>query len=186
MFKNINSSSFYLNSFILDISSSIINYIKNNNLHAFGEHFESAYNKNYFFSNNYSYRAQSNDVVETMLQNTSTLLHQFSDLDCCFSHDQDYVLETRKLLEEYIRDVLDYIDNCHIPNRLSLLSKEFQEDYAATYENLINNHSDVLEAENSIRCWQGAIADEAMHEIVCMMRCTYIKYLQKNLNKITI
>lgn len=178
MFKDKDSKSYYLHSFLLGIAIPLRAYIKNNNLYELAGHFAASYIKNYFFNNNYFYTAQTDVPEEVMLELTSALFQQLNNLDCCPSHDMHYEEHTLGELKNYISKLLDYIDACQILARLSHLPKEFHEDYAITYNNLIQGNIDLAEAKKSMLHWEGAIADDTMQEILFLMCYSYLKHLK--------
>lgn len=176
MSKDNNSPTYYLNSVLLDVYGALIAYKKNNDLYALSEHFNNDMIGSYQY-----YTAQNESKIEKLLASTSALACQLSMLDCCPAHDECYEHETRQQVEEYMPSLIAYVDSCNIPSLLdqlfSHLVSAFQEDYANTYQRLINNEIDLLEAKKSIAYWQGAISDEALQEAVMLMQYSYFKYL---------
>jgi hypothetical protein len=166
------SPSYYLHSFLLDIIYALIAYKKSNDLHVLAEHFITACRKD-----TEPDQREYDSKVRMLLESTYILSSQLSMLDCCPAHDAGYEDETRHDVEQYMPGVIDYVDSCNISSRLSVFAPLFQDDYAVTYQRLIHNEIDLLQAEKSILCWQGAISDDALQEAVFLMRYSYLKHL---------
>lgn len=166
-FLELNTSLNNTNTFLLDISLPIINYLINKN-DDFQELFEQAcYNNRRF-----ACESLEHDLFEKSFE----FLHS---MGCggCEHCNIEFQHQIAGALHEYCLFLLQFVNKDDFHTTLITLSPAFADDYAAIKSSLLNNTITREQAEQAVVYWQGAVSDVVLQEAMVQLRYEYIKKL---------
>lgn len=170
-FNDLNVSLNNTNTFLLDISLPIINYLihKNNN---FEELFGQACRSNRRFA--------SKTLEADLFEKTNDFLACMTDTGGCSCHDRNWAAFHQEIVEslhEYCLFLLASVDKNDFNAKLITLSPDFGDDYTAIENRLAESRIDLAQAEKAVLYWQGAVSDIVMQESILQLRYGYIRKL---------
>lgn len=173
-FDDLNASLNNTNTFLLDISLPLINYLltKNND---FEEMLGQACRNNRRFA--------SKTLEPALLEKTDDLLlciSYASDYVDCQCHNKswtEFQQEIAEPLREYCLFLVHFVDESDFKTKLATASAAFGHDYTAIKSDFMENRLECAQAEKAVLYWQGAIPDIVMQEAILKIRYDYLKKL---------
>lgn len=169
-----------IDTFLLDISIPIINFLKGDRVD-FELAFKSAcWDNRLFASWHVAHQANPADNKETeIFQLTDDFLcklDHISEYVGCECHDkpvQEYHQELTVLIKEYIAQLLSYI-------KLAQISEELKKEYEREINGLLKERITLKCAEEALLYWKDALSDIIIQNILLNMRYAYTQHLAKN------
>ena len=159
------------NTFLLDISLPLINYLTHKS-NDFEELFGQACRSNRRFA--------SKTLEADLFEKTDDFLMCMTDTGGCSCHDRNWAefhQEIADPLHEYCLFLLQFVDENNLNEKLITLSSDFGNDYTAIKNSLSESRIDLAQAEKAVLCWQGTVSDTAMQEAILQLRYDYIQKL---------
>jgi len=170
-FNDLNTSLNNTNTFLLDISLPLINYLltKNND---FEELFEKACHNNIRFA--------AKTLEQDLFEKTDDFLICMSETGGCSCHDRNWTAFHQEIvqpLHEYCLFLCIFVDKNDFNEKLIATLSDFGNDYRAIHSDLLNKRMDLTRAEQSVLYWHDAIPDIPMQEAILQLRYDYLKKL---------
>lgn len=171
-FHKLNLSLNNTNSFLIDISLPIINYLCTNNAN-FEKQFRQACLDNIRFT--------SKTLEHDLLEKTDDFLitmYDSSEFIGCSCHNKtiaEFEEEIAEPLNQYCLFLINFVSTTDFDKQI--LTSDFGNDYLEIKKNLFEPKGDLLQAETSILYWQNAISDELVQQAILGLRYGYLKRL---------
>jgi hypothetical protein len=162
------------NTFLLDISLPIINYLLNKN-----DDFYELFNDTCLNNRRFASDSLQNDLSD---ETNDFLLCMAGAWGCDCCHDRnpiraaEFHQEIVQRFHEHCLYLLSIVDQNKFHEKIARLPA-FSDDYIAIKTNLMDGRIDRAQAESELLYWQGAIPDSLLQEAILQLRYDYISTL---------
>lgn len=162
------------NTFLLDISLSLISYLLTKN-----DDFEEFFRRACWGNRRFASGSLTSDLLEKTNDFLLCMMNATEYIDCkC--HDKtwtEFHQEIADPLHQYCLSLLQIVDEKDFSAKLITLSSDYGNDYIAIKNSLVESRIDLAQAERAVLCWQGAVSDTVMQESILQLRYDYLRKL---------